>query len=92
MSKLAAVERLYTFAKIDSNSSALNGSFSLPRPVGTRKKTIQSVILSLSIKVTISSISAMFLRLKGEEIPRLCRQSRGIFTYSPTEPVNLLSL
>lgn len=55
--------RVYTFANTDSNSSALNRPFSFPRPVGTRKKTLQSVIFSLSINVTMSSISATFLRL-----------------------------
>src|ERR1017187_5978844 len=63
MSKLAVLDRLYTFAKTDSNSSALNKSFSFPRPVGTRKKTLHSVIFNFSINATISSISAIFLRL-----------------------------
>jgi len=63
ISKLAVLDRLYTFAKTDSNSSALNKSFSFPRPVGTRKNTLQSVIFNFSIKVTTSSISAIFLRL-----------------------------
>ena len=57
-------ELVKIFAKTCSNSSAFSRSLSLPRPVGTRKKTLHSVICRLSISATMSSISPMLRRLK----------------------------